>query len=222
MFCLDKSYIGRRQKRRLSFERMKELQVASQGQVYGNIDSHLNSSSQHALLNASSACIGLNDPQTFAPLASSIDEPTRSVMVRESSVESTYESQNALMTRSGGYNLSEAEDEEGSEDAENEEEDFNFRKHLKKRLYEALRRKSQEGLEAMDKGNLQTLKAVASLAAVAGGMGATHELDKTVANGNYLIDIFRKPIVNKLVSGLGFYFALFKALTILFNQSNVF
>ncbi|VDO02085.1 unnamed protein product [Rodentolepis nana] len=64
---------------------------------------------------------------------------------------------------------------------------------MKRRFFDALKRKSSRDHDddGLGPGNLQTLKAVAALAAVAGGMGGgTTDPDKTVANGLCNMGIF--------------------------------
>lgn len=153
---------------------MKEIQVASgRGQYYGN----------PAFLTRQNLAL---QSSVTAPLA--VDEKYSRPsprMLRETSVESTYESQHTQQQ-------SMSEEEEDEEEDEEDDEGGRFGGNLKRRFIEALRRrasKDHEGgthLEGLVPGNLQTLRAVAALAAVAGGMGGSStDPDKTAANGEF-------------------------------------
>ncbi|CDS42162.1 transient receptor potential cation channel [Echinococcus multilocularis] len=185
---LDKIQYGRYQKRRISFEKMKEIQVASgRSQYYGN-PAFL--ARQHLAFQSS----------VTAPLA--VDEKYSRPsprMLRETSVESTYESQHTQQ-----QSMSEDEEDEEEED----EEAVGFGGNLKRRFIEALRRrtsKDHEGgthLEGLAPGNLQTLRAVAALAAVAGGMGGgSTDPEKTAANEEARIKLiqFDRPARELLI-----------------------
>uniref|UniRef100_A0A5K3FFH8 Lipase_3 domain-containing protein n=1 Tax=Mesocestoides corti TaxID=53468 RepID=A0A5K3FFH8_MESCO len=189
----DKVRYGRHQKRRLSFEKMKAIQVASgRGQHYGNPNFI---GRQHVVLPHTTAA---------APLAvheqSSRPAP---LMFRESSIESTYESQHAQQQSISG------EEEDEDDDDDDEEEEVGLGGHLKRRLIEVLRRgtakENESGhFEGLLPGNLQTLKAVAALAAVAGGMGGgggPTDPDKTAANEEARIKLiqFDRPARELLI-----------------------
>ncbi|BHF64679.1 Transient receptor putative cation channel sub M member 2 [Sparganum proliferum] len=184
----DRARLARRQKRRLSFERMKELQLA-EGHLYSNIATNTNNMTQkYPLLGPSgrtseSILFSQVEPyayeaETFAPLARSapsIDEPvhTKVALLRESSMESTYESQHTALGNGRGETGSSGSDSETG----------NLRTQLKKKLVEVLRKRSPETMDpTLGTGNLQTLKAVAALAAVAGGMGGGADHEKVTTN----------------------------------------
>uniref|UniRef100_A0A0R3SHF9 SAM domain-containing protein n=2 Tax=Hymenolepis diminuta TaxID=6216 RepID=A0A0R3SHF9_HYMDI len=171
----DKIQYGRHQKRRLSFEKMKEIQVASgRGQYYGNPT--FTARHQFAYQTSITAPLAVDEQYSRTPQH----------LFREISLESTYESQNTQRNPTLDKELGGQNDED--EEEEDEEEDIGFGGNLKRRFFEALRRKSSKDHDdgGLGPGNLQTLKAVAALAAVAGGMGGgTNDLDKTAANGLY-------------------------------------
>ena len=197
-YYLDKVQYGRHQKRRISLEKMKEIQVISgRGQYYGN-PAFIG---RHQLTLQSSIT---------APLA--VDEQYSSPsprMVRETSVESTYESQHTQQ-----QSMSEAEEEEDEE----VDEGGGFGGNLKRRFFEALRRRTSKDevgetrFEGLGAGNFQTLKAVAALAAVAGGMGGgATDPEKTAANGGHSLLLFKanfSEFVNSLTQIIGRYFAI--------------
>lgn len=180
---------------------MKEIQVASgRGQYYGNVSF----AGRHPLTLHSTT-----SPPSAAPLALAEQYYRNApVMVRQDSLESTYESQ--LTPK---QSISEVEGEGGDDDDDDDDEDedeliIGFGSHLKRRLFDAFRRRMSRDAdggggygggkaETFAPGNLQTLKAVAALAAVAGGMGGgAADPEKTAANGNHLfaneLDIRRR------------------------------
>ncbi|VDL93549.1 unnamed protein product [Schistocephalus solidus] len=174
----DRSHLARRQKRRLSFERMKELQPR-EGHLYDSMTQKypLLGPPESILFNQVEA-YGY-ETEAFAPLARSapsIDEPvhTKETLLRESSMESTYESQHTTLGNGRGETSSSGSDGETG----------NLRTQLKKKLVEVLRKRPPETMDTtLGTGNLQTLKAVAALAAVAGGMGGGADHEKVTANG---------------------------------------
>lgn len=153
---------------------MKEIQVASgRGQYYGNPNF---AARQHFAYQSS----------VTAPLA--VDEQysrTPQHLFREESLESNYESQNTQRDSMFETEMG-AEEEEEEDSDDNEEEVVGFGGQLKRRFIEALRRRNSKDHDdvGFGPGNLQTLKAVAALAAVTGGMGGgTTDPEKTAANG---------------------------------------
>lgn len=154
---------------------MKEIQVASgRGQYYGNpiFTGHQPIAYQGA---------------ANAPLA--VDEQYSRAshrLIREISMESTYESQHTQQRSISEEDMA----ERNVDDEEDDDEEIGFGGNIKRKFLEVLRRRSLKehdagaNLEGLVPGNLQTLKAVAALAAVAGGMGGgAADPDKTAANG---------------------------------------
>ncbi|VDN41163.1 unnamed protein product [Dibothriocephalus latus] len=129
---------------------MKELQQ-TEGHLYHNMGTNMGDSmTQNYPLLGPSESILFNqveaygyESETFAPLARSapsIDEPvhTKVALLRESSMESTYESQHTTLGNGQGE----------TDSSESDGQTGNLRIHLKKKLVEVLRKKPPENMDA--------------------------------------------------------------------------